>query len=64
MTEMALEYLKVQINYMPVGKFLLADKFTMSDVRILYETILQKTLDRGNFQRKMRSWESLKDTKS
>ncbi len=53
MIEMALEYLKVQINYMPVGKFLLADKFTMSDVQILYETILQKTLDRGNFQRKM-----------
>ncbi len=52
MIEMALEYLKVQINYMPVGKFLLADKFTMSDVQILYETILQKKVGSRKFPKK------------
>ena len=53
MIEMALEYLKVRINYLPIGKSLLGDKFTMSDLQALYESILQKKLDRGNFQRKM-----------
>ncbi|MFT4736368.1 MAG: 8-oxo-dGTP diphosphatase [Paraglaciecola sp.] len=49
----ALAYLKMQINYLPIGKSLLADRFTMSDLKALYEAILQKELDRGNFQRKM-----------
>ncbi|WP_340201750.1 NrtR DNA-binding winged helix domain-containing protein [Ascidiimonas sp. W6] len=53
MIEMALEYLKVKINYLPIGKSLLPDKFTMYDLQTLYEAILQKRLDRGNFQRKM-----------
>ncbi len=49
----ALAYLRVQINYLPIGKSLLADRFTMNDLQSLYESILQKKLDRGNFQRKM-----------
>lgn len=53
MIDMALKYLKIQINYLPIGKSLLSEKFTMSDLQILYESILQKTLDRANFQRKM-----------
>lgn len=53
MIEMALKYLKVRINYLPIGKSLLPDKFTMLDVQTLYESIIQKQLDRGNFQRKM-----------
>lgn len=51
--EMALNYLKVQINYLPIGKSLLPYKFTMLELQKLYESILQKRLDRGNFQRKM-----------
>ncbi|MEQ8237898.1 MAG: NUDIX hydrolase [Cyclobacteriaceae bacterium] len=53
MIEMALQHLKVQINYMPIGKSLLTDKFTMSDLQSLYESIFQKRLDRANFQRKI-----------
>ncbi len=53
MINMALKFLRVQINYLPIGKSLLPNKFTMSDLQILYESILQKKLDRGNFQRKM-----------
>ena len=53
MIDMALKFLRIQINYLPIGKSLLPDKFTMSDLQTLYESILQKKLDRGNFQRKM-----------
>lgn len=49
----ALEFLKVQLNYLPIGQSLLPKKFTMQDLRRLYEVILRKPLDRGNFQRKI-----------
>jgi ADP-ribose pyrophosphatase YjhB (NUDIX family) len=49
----AMEQLRSRINYMPVGMSLLPDKFTMKDFQILYEQILKKSLDRGNFQKKM-----------
>ncbi len=51
--EKALERLKVHINYLPIGRILLSEKFTMKDLQKLYESILQNKLDRGNFQRKM-----------
>ena len=49
----AIKYLKNQINYLPFGINLLPEKFTMKDLQLLYEAILEKKLDRGNFQRKM-----------
>jgi ADP-ribose pyrophosphatase YjhB (NUDIX family) len=49
----ALEQLRSRINYMPVGRSLLPEKFTMKDFQILYEQILKLSLDRGNFQKKM-----------
>lgn len=49
----AMEQLRSRINYMPVGISLLPEKFTMKDFQILYEQILNKKLDRGNFQKKM-----------
>lgn len=49
----ALDYMKNQINYLPIGITLLPEKFTMKQLQFLYEAILQKQLDRGNFQRKM-----------
>jgi hypothetical protein len=36
-----------------VGYNLLPDKFTMPELQRLYETILDRQLDRRNFQRKM-----------
>lgn len=52
----ALETLRLQLNYQPLGYNLLADKFTMPELQKLYETILGKELDRRNFQRKMLSY--------
>lgn len=49
----AMDQLKSRINYLPVGISLLPAKFTMKEFQILYENILEKSLDRGNFQKKM-----------
>ena len=49
----AVEFIKNQINYLPIGITLLPEKFTMKQLQSLYESILEKKLDRGNFQRKM-----------
>ena len=51
--EKALEALRLQLNREPVGYNLLPEKFTMPELQKLYETILDKPLDRRNFQRKM-----------
>ena len=52
----ALDTLRIQLSLKPVGKNLLPNKFTMPELQILYETILGKSLDRRNFQRKMLSY--------
>ncbi len=51
--EKAMEQLRSRINYMPVGNSLLPEKFTMKEFQTLYEQILNRSLDRGNFQKKM-----------
>ncbi len=53
MVEEAVRYIRNQINYLPIGLTLLPEKFTMKELQHLYESILEKKLDRGNFQRKM-----------
>lgn len=49
----ALEHLRIRLNYLPIGASLLPHKFTMQDLQKLYEAILQKPLERSNFQRKL-----------
>ncbi len=56
----ALESLRQNLNDYPVGHNLLAAKFTMPELQQLYETILDKKLDRRNFQKKMLSLGILK----
>ena len=53
--EKALDHLRLQLNYQPVGYNLLPFKFTMSELQTLYETVLDRKLDRRNFHRKMLS---------
>ena len=52
----ALETLRTQLAYLPIGKNLLPKKFTMPELQKLYETILNEKLDRRNFQRKLLSF--------
>jgi ADP-ribose pyrophosphatase YjhB (NUDIX family) len=49
----ALETLRLQLVFQPIGFNLLPQKFTMPQLQRLYETILGKELDRRNFLRKM-----------
>jgi 8-oxo-dGTP diphosphatase len=51
--EKALADLRNQINYLPIGKNLLPTKFSMPELQKLYETLLDRKLDRRNFQRKI-----------
>lgn len=59
----ALETLRLQLNHLPIGYNLLPQKFTMPELQKLYETILNKTLDRRNFQRRMTGFGILKRLK-
>ena len=51
----AISTIRPQLSSIPVGYELLPEKFTISELRIIYETILGKELDRRNFQRKILS---------
>lgn len=51
----ALSFIRLQLNYNPIGYNLLPEKFTMPELQKLYETILGRSLDRRNFQRKILS---------
>lgn len=59
----ALATLRMQLNYQPVGVNLLPEKFTMPELQKLYETILDKKMDRRNFQRKILGFKILKRLK-
>ena len=59
MVQGALEYLRKQIFHDPLCQYLLPKKFTMKTLQELYETILGKSLDRGNFQKRMLKSEML-----
>ncbi|MCA6079090.1 NUDIX hydrolase [Fulvivirga sedimenti] len=58
----AYEELKEQVSNHPVGLNLMPAQFTMPELQSLYETILGKSLDRRNFQRKMLSYGILRKT--
>ncbi|MEM9324068.1 MAG: NUDIX domain-containing protein [Bacteroidota bacterium] len=53
MLDMALQYLRRQLQYLPIGRSLLPERFTMPELQGLYEAILGHPLVRSNFQRKM-----------
>ena len=53
--EKALNILREQISYKPIGLNLLPEKFTLSELQKLYEAILGRTLNRGNFYRKIKN---------
>lgn len=49
----ALQRLRSKIQYYPVGFELLDELFTITELHELYECILQTTIDRRNFRRKI-----------
>ncbi|WP_428232813.1 NUDIX hydrolase [Flavobacterium sp.] len=55
----ALLTLREQLNNHPIGYNLLPEKFTMPELQRLYEIILGKKLNRGNFYRKILRYDIL-----
>ena len=51
----AMSTIRKQIGFVPMGYELLPEKFTMPELRCIYESILGRDIDRRNFQRKILS---------
>ncbi len=60
--EIALKRLKGKIRYEPVGFELLPEKFPLSALQHLYETLLEQPLDKRNFRKKILGMGLLADT--
>lgn len=58
---MAHERLRGKVTYKPIGFQLLPQKFTLSQLQRLYETILERELDKRNFRKKIQKMDILKD---
>ncbi len=58
----ALERLKGKVRYQPIGFELLPPKFTLSQLQRLYETVLERQLDKRNFRKKILSMGVLVET--
>jgi 8-oxo-dGTP diphosphatase len=46
----AQERLQGKVRYAPLGFSLLPERFTLPDLQAVYEAVLQRSLDRGNFR--------------
>ena len=60
--EKALEKLRAEVQYHPIGFHLLPKKFTLTHLQTLYEVILGKKLDTRNFRKKIMNMGLLVDT--
>lgn len=62
MLQTALARLKGKLTYEPVGFELLPRKFTLSQLQRLYESVLERPLDKRNFRKKLLGMDLLVDT--
>lgn len=60
--EVAHRRLQGKVRYQPIGFELLPKKFTLSHLQHLYETVLERPLDKRNFRKKILSMGLLLDT--
>ena len=59
--EFSLKILRKQLREKPIGFELLPEKFTLSQLQILYESILGKDIDKRNFRKKIINMKILVD---
>jgi len=59
----AVDHLRIHLYHKPIGLNLLEKKFTLPEIQSLYETILDRKLDRRNFPKKLFSLGLIKDTR-
>ncbi len=57
----ALARLRGKIRYQPIGFALLPQKFTLTQLQRMYEMLLQKSLDKRNFRKKILGMKILRD---
>lgn len=60
--EKALERLAGKVRYTPIGFDLLPRRFTMAELRKLYETLLGRSIDVSNFRKKILALDILVET--
>ncbi|MFV0375739.1 MAG: NUDIX hydrolase [Mangrovibacterium sp.] len=58
----ALEHLRQEVRYQPIGFHLLPEKFTLTEFQTLYEVILDKKMDTRNFRKKIAHMKLVIDT--
>jgi len=58
----AIERLRGKVRWQPLGFELLPPSFTLGQLQRLYEIVLQRTLDKRNFRKKMLAMGILQDT--
>lgn len=58
----ALKKLREEVQYYPIGFHMLPEKFTLTQLQLLYEVILGKKLDTRNFRKKILNMKLLVDT--
>ncbi len=58
----AIARLRAKIRYEPIGFELLSKVFTLSQLQRLYEQILERSLDKRNFRKKLLKMNLLIDT--
>lgn len=51
--KMAIQRLKGKVSYQPIGFELLEEKFTLSQLQTVYESILETAIDKRNFRKKI-----------
>ena len=60
--KLALQRLKGKVRYQPIGFELLPPRFTLTQLQQLYETVLERPLDKRNFRKKILAMELLEET--
>ncbi len=59
--DLCLERLQRRLAYKPIAFELLPEKFTLTQLQLVYEGILNKPLDKRNFRKKMQNYGFLKE---
>lgn len=60
--EYSLVRLRAKLGYTSIARYLVPSRFTLSELQLVYETILEQTLDKRNFRRRMLSSSLLAET--
>lgn len=63
MTKVAVERLKGKLEYTNIAQGILPTEFTLTELKELYELILNKKIDKRNFRRKILALDMLVETK-